>query len=82
MKRIYWKTNNERSLTDKSGKEVYNFDRVFGPNALNSQIFDSEYKTMIFNALRGYNVMMAAYGQSSTGKTHTIRGSQNQPGII
>ena len=26
--------------------------------------------------------MIAAYGQTSTGKTHTIRGGQNQPGII
>lgn len=80
--KVYWKVVNDRTLTDKTGKEAYTFDRVFGPRTINSTIFDQEYQSMIINALRGYNVMIAAYGQTSTGKTHTIKGSKDHPGII
>ena len=34
------------------------------------------------NALKGYNVTVLAYGQTSSGKTHTIRGNMEAPGII
>jgi hypothetical protein len=30
---------------------------------------------MVKNALNGYNVMIAAYGQTAAGKTHTIKGT-------
>jgi centromeric protein E len=37
---------------------------------------------MIQNALKGYNVTILAYGQTSSGKTFTMSGSQSQPGLI
>jgi hypothetical protein len=37
---------------------------------------------MMRNALQGYNVTVLAYGQTSSGKTFTIRGNQDSPGII
>ena len=37
---------------------------------------------MVQQALNGYNVMIAAFGQTSSGKTHTIRGCDKSPGII
>jgi len=37
---------------------------------------------MVRQALNGYNVMIAAFGQTSSGKTHTIRGCNKSPGII
>lgn len=30
---------------------------------------------MVNNALKGYNVTILAYGQTSSGKTHTITGN-------
>ena len=39
-------------------------------------------KPMVMNALKGYNVTILAYGQTSSGKTHTISGSESQPGLI
>jgi centromeric protein E len=37
---------------------------------------------MLFNALKGYNVTILAYGQTSSGKTHTISGNSESPGLI
>ena len=63
-------------------KESFQFDRIFEPNVTTSQIFESELKSMIYNALKGYNVTVLAYGQTNSGKTFTIRGNQSQPGIV
>ncbi len=37
---------------------------------------------MLYNALKGYNVTILAYGQTSSGKTHTISGTNECPGLI
>jgi hypothetical protein len=37
---------------------------------------------MLHNALKGYNVTILAYGQTSSGKTHTVRGTDESPGLI
>ena len=39
-------------------------------------------KSMMANSLKGYNVTVLAYGQTSSGKTFTIRGNDESPGII
>ena len=37
---------------------------------------------MIMNAIKGYNVTVLAYGQTCSGKTFTISGNQDSPGLI
>ncbi len=37
---------------------------------------------MIYEALKGYNVTVLAYGQTSSGKTHTVSGNDEYPGLI
>ena len=31
QKRLYWTIRSDESLSDRAGKELYRFDRVFGP---------------------------------------------------
>ena len=37
---------------------------------------------MILSGLKGYNVSILAYGQTASGKTHTIGGNAENPGLI
>ena len=37
---------------------------------------------MLLNSLEGYNTTILAYGQTSSGKTYTIRGNDQTAGII
>ena len=45
-------------------------------------IYTDDIEPMIHNALKGYNVTILAYGQTNSGKTHTISGNANSPGLI
>lgn len=47
-----------------------------------NEIFESEAKDLVLSALNGYNVTIFAYGQTSSGKTFTMRGSDENEGII
>jgi hypothetical protein len=51
----------------------YQFDRILGPTADQSAIFE-EVAPFISSFIDGVNVCMFAYGQSSSGKTYTMEG--------
>jgi len=59
-----------------------NVDRVFGGDVLTSTIFDEVVRNLITTVLQGINATVFAYGQTASGKTHTMRGSNQFPGII
>ncbi|KAI2660607.1 Kinesin heavy chain isoform 5C [Labeo rohita] len=57
-----------------SGKP-YIFDRVLPPNTTQEQVYDTCAKQIVKGyVLDGYNGTIFAYGQTSSGKTHTMEG--------
>ncbi|KAF3936602.1 Kinesin-3 [Dactylella cylindrospora] len=58
------------SLANKS----YTFDRVFGPEADQSMIYDDVVAPIVGEMLSGFNCTIFAYGQTGTGKTYTMSG--------
>ncbi|KAA1112563.1 Kinesin-like protein kip2 [Puccinia graminis f. sp. tritici] len=61
----------------------WSFDSVFGQNATNEDVYRrSGARDLILSAMAGYDATIFAYGQTASGKTHTLTGSAQQPGII
>lgn len=50
----------------------FGFDRVLGADATQSDVYDACGKQLIEHALTGFHATLMAYGQSSSGKTHTL----------
>jgi len=56
------------------GGKVYVFDKVFKPNATQELVYNTAAKPIVADVLSGYNGTIFAYGQTSSGKTHTMEG--------
>ncbi|TFY60095.1 hypothetical protein EVG20_g7553, partial [Dentipellis fragilis] len=54
--------------------KTYPFDLVFGPEADQAMIYQDVVSPMLDEVLMGYNCTLFAYGQTGTGKTHTMQG--------
>jgi kinesin family protein 5 len=50
----------------------YTYDKVFGPDAHQVEIFENAAKPIIQGAMDGYNGTLLCYGQTSSGKTFTM----------
>ncbi|KAK8309082.1 hypothetical protein V6Z12_D02G104000 [Gossypium hirsutum] len=78
--------DNQISLHKLHGSPIsgvsYTFDHVFDENCSNSDIYELLTKDIIHAAVDGFNGTAFAYGQTSSGKTFTMNGSSNDPGII
>lgn len=60
----------------------YAFDHVFGPDSTQEEVFNKTAEPLVSRVLSGYNQTLFAYGATGCGKTHTITGSKEDPGII
>lgn len=48
----------------------------------NKPIYNAAAKSHVRAAMEGYNAVVFAYGQTASGKTFTLSGSETEPGII
>uniref|UniRef100_A0AAQ4QZC7 Kinesin-like protein n=1 Tax=Gasterosteus aculeatus aculeatus TaxID=481459 RepID=A0AAQ4QZC7_GASAC len=67
------------------GGKSYVFDQVFPTNTSQIQVYNTCAKQIVKDVLGGYNGTIFAYGQTSSGKTHTMEGNLHDPqgmGII
>ena len=66
----------------KTKDQVFAFDRVFDENTNQSDVYEGTTKQLLDSVLDGYNATVFAYGATGCGKTHTITGTSQHPGII
>ncbi|KAL4624643.1 kinesin-1 heavy chain-like [Arapaima gigas] len=67
------------------GGKPYLFDRVLQSNTTQVQVYNACAQKIVKDVLDGYNGTIFAYGQTSSGKTHTMEGTLHDPenmGII
>ncbi|KAK8490281.1 hypothetical protein V6N13_080651 [Hibiscus sabdariffa] len=80
---IAWYADGDRMVRNEyNPATAYAFDRVFGPHAATQEVYEVAAKPVVQAAMEGVNGTVFAYGVTSSGKTHTMHGDQNAPGII
>ncbi|KAL6558729.1 Kinesin-like protein KIN-14B [Orobanche minor] len=61
-------------------KKDFEFDRVYGPHVGQATLF-ADIQPFVQSAFDGNNVSLFAYGQTCSGKTHTMEGSSHDRGL-
>ncbi|XP_029313251.1 kinesin-1 heavy chain-like [Cottoperca gobio] len=56
------------------GGKPYNFDRVFQSTTTQVEFYNAVAQKIVEDVLGGYNGTIFAYGQTASGKTHTMEG--------
>lgn len=69
------------SLTHETAG-LFTFDKVYDGYSSNSEVFDASIGPLIKNVCEGFNATVLAYGTTGSGKTYTMQGSQEDPGVI
>ncbi|KAG3146038.1 Kinesin-like protein [Phytophthora idaei] len=60
----------------------YAFDYVFTPNDDQQKVYQHTTKFLIHGVLNGFNATVFAYGCTGAGKTYTMLGTPEEPGIM
>ena len=75
--------NNEKNLEISKSKKIdYQFDLAFDENATQQEVYQYTTSSLIKNVLDGYNSTVFAYGATGSGKTYTMVGDGEKPGIM
>lgn len=56
------------------GTNKFNFDAVFDMESQQKEVYDYAARPIIDSVIEGFNGTVFAYGQTSSGKTHTMQG--------
>ncbi|XP_077241196.1 P-loop containing nucleoside triphosphate hydrolases superfamily protein isoform X2 [Tasmannia lanceolata] len=78
---IVFDSSNVLLKCSENKKKSYSFDKVFNPGSSQDEVF-SEVEPVIKSAMDGYNICIFAYGQTGTGKTFTMEGRPDCPGVV
>jgi kinesin family protein 5 len=63
------------TITSNTGPTSFTLDRIFNYNTSQKEVYEQVAKPTIEDVLKGYNGTIFTYGQSGSGKTYTMYGS-------
>ncbi|CAD7695675.1 unnamed protein product [Ostreobium quekettii] len=63
-------------------KPKYKYDQVFRGGVGNAEVYQGVAEEVVRKAMSGINGTIFAYGVTSSGKTHTMMGDADEPGIV
>ena len=67
---------------DRVRERQYTFDRAFDKDTAQGAIFEYTRPALVETVLAGVNATCFAYGPTGTGKTYTMLGTDENPGLM
>ncbi|KAJ2030861.1 tubulin-dependent ATPase kip3 [Coemansia sp. S610] len=69
--------------SNKRHKDIrFVFDRVYGEESSQRDIYEGTTRGLLDSVMHGYNATVFAYGATGCGKTYTISGCAEDPGVV
>ena len=62
--------------------QKFNFDKIYSYNSISQIIYKEICQDIVKSIIDGYNGSIFMYGQTTSGKTFTMLGTPNSPGIL
>lgn len=80
---IYSNRRNGRRRLRRGGGEIkFVFDQLYDEEAKQMEVYTGTTSALLDSVLDGFNGTVFAYGATGCGKTYTVSGSPEEPGII
>ncbi|QLQ81431.1 hypothetical protein HG537_0F01920 [Torulaspora globosa] len=76
-----WRIENQTTISHEEAGE-FSFDHVFSADCGNLDVYERTSRPMIDKLLEGFNATVFAYGMTGSGKTFTMTGTKEEPGLI
>uniref|UniRef100_A0A1I8H7S5 Kinesin-like protein n=2 Tax=Macrostomum lignano TaxID=282301 RepID=A0A1I8H7S5_9PLAT len=72
----------DSTVRTADGTKRFCFDGVYGKSHQTQALYTQAVKPIVTSCMEGVSGTVFAYGQTSSGKTHTMYGSVQDPGVI
>ncbi|PSS30648.1 Kinesin-like protein [Actinidia chinensis var. chinensis] len=69
-------------IQNRTKERKYSFDYAFGPDSTNSDVYKRSISSIIAGVVQGLNATVFAYGSTGSGKTYTMVGTRDDPGLM
>ncbi|KAK9284337.1 hypothetical protein L1049_023508 [Liquidambar formosana] len=69
-------------IQNRTKEKTYCFDHAFGPDCTNLDVYKRSISSTISGVIQGLNATVFAYGSTGSGKTYTMAGTQDDPGLM
>jgi kinesin family member 18/19 len=66
----------------RSKEQRYFFDRIFTKSCRTLEVYENTCAHLVPSVIGGYNACVFAYGTTGSGKTFTMTGTMDSPGIM
>ncbi|GMR61799.1 hypothetical protein PMAYCL1PPCAC_31994, partial [Pristionchus mayeri] len=67
---------------NRQHERQFGFDAAFGPNSSQEDVHEATTAHLVESVVQGYNATIFAYGATGSGKTYTMIGTKEQPGLM
>ena len=74
---------NKKEISENNSEKIKqnNFDYIFDEESSNVEVYLNAINPIVKNSMEGFNGTVFAFGQTASGKTHTIFGHNNERGV-
>ncbi|GBP91566.1 Kinesin-like protein Klp68D [Eumeta japonica] len=80
--RVYPERGAVQLYNPKGEDKLFTYDAAYDSTATTAAIYDEMVRPLVASVLDGFNGCVFAYGQTGTGKTHTMEGNAEDEGLV